>query len=620
MIILSSTDKNLALLRKDFLEYGEFAFDTETTEDHFIRATLRGISFYFPNKDNFYLSYEHDKELLDFVRPYLQTQNVLKIGHEIKYDIHILLNHGVELQGPIYDTKIAYWVLNSEDKPFGLKDLAERKLGEKTITYKQVDKKDIQKFGEYGKQDARFTYQLYLLSKQELKKARLLEYYNTFEMEVLRVWVDIERKGVALDIPKLGKLKEQYLQRLEELEKQFVRNMFGNRPARLVVPVTKKGVKGEEEQDFNLGSNNHLRTIFYDIKGYPVTEKTETGQPAVNVEAVKQLVQDGVAELRPLLEYRQIEKLLGTYVEPFLTSHNLSSRIYSFYLQHGTATGRASSKTPNIQNVPVGGEGKRVRQCLIADEGCVFVNADFAQLELRVAAHWSNDPKLIANFHNKEDVIDQVCEYVLGVEKEDQTKEKRTIAKAIVYGSLFGAGPGRLAKEAEVDILVARKFLNKYFSFYKQLKGFQLMYPVSVRNNNCEALSLFGRRRRLPILAKSQISTRYRGYGTLLYQDVGDKELEGKIHHAEREALSMRIQGTAADIMKAAMLRCHKAGLDLRVQVHDELLVSCKDDPKEIERTKKLLTECMVNAVNGLRVPLEVKIKVVRQWGEDTEE
>lgn len=617
MVLDKSNPQLESKLLTDLFQFKEWAFDTETTEDTFIKARLRGISFYFPNSNNYYYRYENYPQFLDRLKPFFEANTGLKIGHEIKYDIHILLNHGVKVNGALYDTKLAYWLLDSNRKIIGLKDLGESELGEKVVHYTEAIKGTDEEFAEYAKQDARLTYKLYLKSIEQLKATRMLEYYNGFEIPTLKMLVDIERRGITLDIKQLEHLRDTYTQRLDELHDQFLANMFeeydGTKLPILEVESTKGGRKFTEGVEFNIQSNRHLATLFYEEKGYPVLSKTESGSPATHEGALKQLLLQGHKEVRPLLEYKELTKLLTTYIEPLLTDHNNNGKVYPYYVQTGTATGRFASKTPNIQNIPIKtASGKDVRKCLVADKGYVFLDADFGQLELRIAAHWSQDEALLKAFNNGVDVIDIICETVLGVKKIDQTKEKRVLAKAIAYGTLFGAGPKRLADEAGVDIKVASAFLRKYFAVHKRLKMFQLYYPLKARQNDCYATSLFGRRRLLKELGQGRVIRFDPRWRSLL---VGEGEEEWKIHAAEREALSMRVQGTAADIMKSAMLKVHKEGLDIRAQIHDELLVHCP--VKGIERQSAVLKLCMEKAVEGLSVPLVANIKVVNSWGED---
>ena len=601
-------------------KYTTWAFDTETTEDHFIVAELLGISFYFPDGYNVYYNYINEPDGLEKLKPFFESAVGLKIGHEIKYDIHILKNVGVEVNGQIYDTKVAYWLLDASDKPFGLKDLGKRKLGVEVVKYSEAREMDEAGFAEYAKQDARLTYKLYELSVSSLKQIGKLEYYFRFEMAILRMLVDIERKGIQIDVKQLKYLEQTFMQQLDELYTEFLHNMFepcNENLYMITVESFRNGKVIEETVPFNINSGRHLATLFYKIKNYPLVSKTEKGNPATHEGAIKQLVKLGYTDIVPLLKFKELTKLVSTYIQPFLTTHNFEGRVYPFYLQHGTATGRFSGKEPNPQNIPIKtSAGKEVRKCLTADEGHVFLDADFGQLELRIAAHWSQDPVLMNAFKNGVDVIDIICETVLGIKKEDQTKEKRVLAKAIAYGTLFGAGPKRLAEEAGIDVKKASSFLRKYFLVHKRLKMFQLYYPLTARQNDCYATTLYGRRRKLPMLASGQPVRFDPTWRSLL--KTNDKENEWMIHAAEREALSVRIQGTAADIMKSAMLKAHNLGLDIRAQIHDELLVQCRE--RNVKEQSMQLKECMEQAVSTLSVPLVANIKVVRSWGQDLEE
>ena len=591
--------------------YDKWAWDTETTEEHYIVAKLRGISFYFPDGYNAYYNYEDDQSLLPKLVEFFSSESTLKIGHEIKYDIHILNNLGIEVKGSIYDTKIAYWLLDPAEKEIGLKSLSRKHLGIEMVDYKDVDKENKKEFEEYAKRDARTTYLLYELSLKQLQNKGLLQYYYNTEMKFLKVLKDIERRGLCLNLERLEALRSSYQLELDNLKIDFLRSMFTSPEPQIEVDTIKKGQKIRKTVAFNFDSTSHMAQLLYGVKGYKCPEETETGRRSVSHSAIKTLVKDGVKEVEPLLQYRRLEKIVGTYIEPFLGEHNQNGKLHTFYKQHGTATGRLSGKAPNTQNIPVKTkEGRAVRECIIPSPGHVFLDSDFAQVELRIATHWSQEERLMRAFEEGRDPIDEVQSQLFG--NIEKTKEARTITKAIVYGTLFGAGYRRLAEEANILPEKAKTFLTKYYRAFPALRKFQLVYPLTVKRNDGIATTLFKRPRYFKVLEEARVSKGYTYY-SLLQPGDSTKEGNSKLHEAERNCLSFRIQGSASDIMKQAMLLADQAGLRVVAQVHDELLVECPID--KVEEQKATLERCMINSVKSLSVPLKVNIKVLDKWG-----
>ena len=599
-------------LLTNLYKYSTWAFDTETTEEHFIKAKLRGISFYFQNGDNFYYNYEKDKTFLEKLKPFFESDQGIKIGHELKYDMHILKNTGIEVNGQIYDTKVAYWLIDCGNRDLGLKQLTPKELGIEMVEYKNIDKANEKEFEEYAKLDAKVTFMLYQKSNQILEKQGMLDYFYNTEMEFLRVLLKMERKGIALNLLELQRLEKNFTERLVEYEHRFMEMMFPEEDLdfipKLEVDSIRQGCPVKELVEFNIQSGRHLATLFYKIKQYPIVAYTDRGSPAVHEGAISELVSKGYRELVPLLKYKGLQKLLTTYIKPFLEEHNHNGRIYPFYKQHGTVTGRLSGKAPNPQNIPdKSEEGQAVRACLVPTKGYQFIDSDFSQLELRIAAHWSGDRNLIQAFNSGKDVIDAVEEQMF--DGAERTKESRTLTKAGVYGSLYLGGPRRLSEEMGVEMDRAKKWLYKYYRIYKDLRKFQLTYPLSVRNNKGLATTLFKRQRLFLELTESKIAPQSNFY-SLLTPKIYTKDSNYLLHKSERDCLSFRVQGTASDIMKQAMILADRSGIKMVAQVHDELLVET-DNP---ERDMPILERCMKDAVRTLRVPLEVKSRIINKW------
>ena len=622
MIISKDNRQSISLVVKDLMTSDKFAWDTETTEDIFIKAQLRGISFYFPNGNNYYVATETDDTLLSTLAPYFESSTGLKIGHELKYDIHILANKGIQVNGKIFDTKVAFWAYDGSERDLGLKQLTPKYLGFQMKEYKEVDNQNLEEFGAYAKDDAKYTYKLYEYIFPKLQEENLVKYYEQIEMPFLRTLLKMERKGIRLDIPRLQELKQQYETEMGNCKGRFLLAMFKTlEPQKITVPAIENGLPVERTVDFNFDSNHQLGHLLFKVRDYRVINKTESGKPSVDEGTLSTLVSEGRRELNPLLEYKKYKKLLTTYIDPFLTEHNVNGRIYPWYKQTGTMNGRLSGKQPNPQNIPIKDpRGQEVRKCFIPDDNCVFVDADYGQLELRVAAYWTKDWRLIKAFKDGVDVIDRVCEEVLGIKKEQQTKEIRTVTKAVVYGTLYGAGPRKLSIEAGIDYQEAKEFLMKYFKVYREMKKYQLIYPVNVRKNNGVSKTILGRRRYFPISQETEVMTGFNFYSLLkpkLTKAVPPevlKELEGKVHAFEREALSHKIQGTASDLMKLAMLYADREGLDVRIQVHDQIVVNCTKDCTDMYKSK--VRQVMEKCYPKFDIPLVANIKVKTCWEE----
>jgi DNA polymerase-1 len=586
----------LSTLLNKLAKAERFAFDTETTSLDPHAAKLVGLSFSVVPGEAWYIPVGHSylgvpdqlpaEEVLEALRPIFVCSEKLKIGQNLKYDLIVLQGAGVHVAGPLYDTMLASYLTNPASKTHGLDKLAAELLGYRTITYSEVagsgkkqvgfDEVEVSKATEYAAEDADITLRLY-----EKLQPLLVEYeqealFSEVEMALLPVLVDMEQTGIRIAPELLHSLSKEMSQKLAELETQ-IHQIAGTA--------------------FNVGSPKQLGEILFEKLGLPRGKKTKTGW-STDVEVLRKLADEHEVAAR-ILDYRSLAKLKGTYTDalPKLISPE-TGRIHTSFNQAVTATGRLSSSEPNLQNIPIRTEeGRRIREAFVPSEGNLLLSADYSQVELRILAHLADVPALKESFARGEDIHQRTASEVFGISPETVSAEQRRRAKAINFGVIYGMGAFGLAKQLNIGRREAQVFIDTYFQRYPGIRKFMDARIEEARA--CQYVrTLLGRRCAIP--------------------DINSKN--GAIRgFAERNAINYPVQGSAADIIKLAMVniycRLDKEQLDgkLVLQVHDELVF---DVPRqEVEVIKALVKEEMEGAVK-LSVPLVVEINCGDNWSE----
>lgn len=576
-----------------------FAFDTETTSVDAQQAKLVGMSFAIEPGEAAYLPLAHSymgapaqlpfDEALERMRPVLENPDILKVCQNGKYDINVLHHHGINLQGVRHDSMLASYVLNSTASRHDMDSLASHYLGRRTTPFTEIagkgakqltfDQLELSVAGHYAAEDADITLQLHQNLQAQLQQIpTLADVYQSIEMPLMPVLARIERTGALVDAGLLGRQSQELGDKLTGLERQAF-ELAG--------------------QPFNLASPKQLGEILYDKLGLPVLAKTAKGQPSTAEAVLAQLADEGHELPVLLMEYRSLSKLKSTYTDRLPEQINpRTGRIHTSYHQAVTATGRLSSSDPNLQNIPVRtAEGRRIRQAFIAPPEHVLVSADYSQIELRIMAHLAQDPGLLEAFRNDRDVHKATAAEVFGVPLEDVTSDQRRNAKAINFGLIYGMSAHGLAKQIGTDRTQAQAYIDRYFVRYPGV----LDYMERTRKQASElgyVETLFGRRLYLPqIRAKNPMLRRA----------------------AERTAINAPMQGTAADIIKRAMIEVdawlQASGLRAQVvmQVHDELVLEVHRD--DVQALKDGLLPRM-SAAAELDVPLVVEAGVGDNWDE----
>ncbi|MGE3320406.1 MAG: DNA polymerase I [Candidatus Berkiella sp.] len=571
----------LALLAKA----KSFALATHTQHGD-LTSELVGISLAIEEGRGVYIPLAHDvlagKQLardavLLQLLPILENPMIGKIGHDIKTDLHVLARYGLFVQNVTQDTMLEAYVLNSiasNSNPFQEAYEAVVGKGAKSIGFAEAD---LSAATDYAAKKVDVTLALNRERLAQLSETpSLLTVYQQIELPLVKVLFQMEEYGVIIDADKLTAQSEEIATTLAELEeKAFI-------------------LAGEE---FNLGSPKQLQAIFYEKLQLPILERTPTGAPSTAESVLQELSHD--YELPQLiLQHRTLSKLKSTYTDKLpLLINPITKRIHTSYHQAVTATGRLSSTDPNLQNIPIRTEeGRRIRQAFIPKQGYVFISADYSQIELRIMAHLSKDPGLLKAFNSNEDIHKFTASQVLGVPLEEVTFEQRRSAKAINFGLIYGMSAFGLAKQLEVDRGAAAEYMEQYFKRYPGVKA----YMENTRKQAEEmgfVETIFGRRLYLP--------------------DIRAKHV-GRKRAAERTAINAPMQGTAADIIKKAMIALHdKLGVQeeikMLLQVHDELVFEVKES--HVEEAKAVIKDLMENTVK-LSVPLVVDVGIGSNWDE----
>ncbi len=574
-----------------------FSFDTETTSLDYMKARIVGVSFAVEEGEAAYVPFAHDyldapeqlteQVVLGGLKALLEDKNKKKIGQNLKYDAHVLANHEIRLRGIAQDTMLESYVLDST-KRHGMDDLALRLLGHSTIHFEDIAGKgvkqltfnqvDLEQAGPYAAEDADITLQLHQkLSVALDKESSLKKIYQEMELPLLSVLFGIERNGVMIDVAMLEQQSRQLAERLNELEQQAY---------------------DEAGETFNLASPKQLGTILFEKLKIPAKKKTKTGQYSTAEEVLHELAIDHVLP-KILLEHRSVSKLKLTYTDKLpLQVNEKTGRVHTSYNQTVAATGRLSSTDPNLQNIPIRSEeGRRIRQAFIAPEGYKMLAADYSQVELRIMAHLSEDENLLKAFADGIDVHRATAAEVFAVPLAAVETEQRRAAKAINFGLIYGMSAFGLAKQLDIGRYEAQDYIDAYFARYPGVKAYMDKTREQARDKGYVE-TVFGRRLYLP-----EINARN-----------GQRR-----QYAERTAINAPMQGTAADIIKRAMIAVDAAllasKLDAKVvmQVHDELVLEVRET--DIEALTNLLRVEMEQAAT-LKVPLVVDIGIGDNWDE----
>ena len=570
------------------------AVDTETTSLDEMRAEIVGISFSVKPGEAAYIPLTHDypdapvqlprDEVLAKLKPWLENGSKKKLGQHVKYDRHVFANHGIEVQGYAHDTMLQSYVLEVH-KPHGLASLALRHLGRNGISYEDLCGKgvhqikfnqvDIAKAAEYSCEDSDQTLDVHLALWPQLQANDRLRAVYELEIASSEALYRIERNGVLIDAPMLATQSHELGQRMMQLE------------------VEAHALAG---QPFNLSSPKQIGDIFFTKLGLPVVKKTATGAPSTDEEVLEKLAEDFPLPAK-ILEHRGLAKLKGTYTDKLAQlALPRTGRVHTHYAQAVAVTGRLSSNDPNLQNIPIRtAEGRRVREAFVAAPGCVIASADYSQIELRIMAHISGDESLLKAFHAGLDVHRATASEVFGVPVEQVSSEQRRYAKTINFGLIYGMSAYGLARSLSIDNTAAKNFVEKYFARYPGVKQY---------------------------MDETRLSAKSKGYvetvmGRRLYLSEINSPNGPRRAGAERAAINAPMQGTAADLIKLAMVAVQKALDDQQrvtkmiMQVHDELVFEVP--LAEVDWLKVEIPRLMAGAAE-LKVPLLAEVGVGPNW------
>ncbi|MEG2565115.1 MAG: DNA polymerase I [Acinetobacter sp.] len=571
-----------------------FAFDTETTSLDYRIAQIVGFSVAFDAQDAYYVPLAHDYEgapeqlnrevILAQIKPILEDESVKKIGHHLKYDAHVLENHGIHLAGWYFDTMLASYVLNSVATRHGMDDVARLYLSHLTTTYEQVAGKGakqktfnqipLETAAHYAAEDAHVTYRLYeVLSGKLQAHPELVNILHNIEVPVARVLTQMEENGIELDLAFLDQLGGEFANTMQDLENHIME------------------IAGES---FNVSSPKQVGEVLFEKLGLKGGKKTTTGQYSTS-ESVLEKIEHPIAQL--ILEYRGLSKLKSTYTDGLCKQANPDThRVHTSYHQALTATGRLSSTDPNLQNIPIRAEiGRQIRKAFVAPEGRVLLAADYSQIELRLMAHLSQDEALLDAFIHGQDVHRRTAAEVLGIPLEEVTNDQRRQAKAVNFGLLYGMSEFGLIRQLGFTRQESQDYIKQYFHRYPGIYEYmQRTRQVALEQGFVE--TLLGRRLYTPDIDARNMMVR---------------------KAAERAAINAPLQGSAADIIKMAMIEVDKMlpkdQAKMLLQVHDELVFEVDEDIAD-ELAPKLAE--VMQSVLQISVPLVVEVGKGKNWDE----
>ncbi|MBI4970477.1 MAG: DNA polymerase I [Candidatus Omnitrophica bacterium] len=595
---LVDTKKKLAELIEKLESAKKFSFDTETTSSDAMIASLVGLSFSFKEKEAYYIPCSHTEhegkgldrgEVLEVLRPVLENEKLRKFGQNIKYDWMVLKRHGIQVRGLDFDTMIASYLINPAKAQHNLDDISLEYLNVKKITTKSLlgegkkavtmDKVPLEQVAEYAAEDADCVFRLEKKLRPILEDHSLVKLFEETEMPLLEVLARMEMNGVKLDCEFLGKLSAR-------LEKDL---------AGLTQKIYK--IAGEE---FNINSTKQLAEILFEKLKLPTVKKTKTGF-STDVSVLEKLAETHEVP-KLLLEYREKNKLKSTYVDALPEMADAEGLIHTSFNQTVTATGRLSSSDPNLQNIPIKSElGREIRKAFVPrSKKCNIISADYSQIELRLLAHFSEDPNLSKAFREGLDVHKYTASLLYGVKEDAVTREMRYAAKTVNFSIIYGKTPFGLSKDLGISIGEADLFIQNYFKRYSHVKEYLESQKEMARAKGY-VTTLLGRRAYFPEIKSSNVMMR---------------------QFAERAAINAPLQGSAADLVKLAMLAIDRDLIEKKMttlmilQVHDELVFDAPE--AELDSVSELIKNRMEHAVK-LRVPLEIGLKIGHSWYEGDE-
>lgn len=601
--IVVDTPESLAALVEALAAAEQIAFDTETTALDTITAHLVGISLAVNETEGYYIPVGHVtpdtrqlplQTVMDAIRPALTDPRKPKIGHNAAFDLVIMRRHGIDVAPIGFDPMIAEAVVNPESRNKGLKSLAFNRLGVEMTPIDELigkgksqitmDQVEIERAAPYAAADAVMTFRLAPILRADLEQKKLWMLYRELEVPLIPVLASMQMTGVRLDLPYLRELSVEFEKRLDEIRTDI---------------YTQAG------QTFNIGSPKQLNDILFDKLKLPTTGLSKTTHGfTVDAETLENLRDKHPIAAR-LMDWRSLEKLKSTYVDSLQKLVDANERVHTTYNQTGAVTGRLSSDTPNLQNIPIRTEeGRRVRRAFIAREGCQLLSVDYSQIELRILAHYSGDQFMIEAFERDQDIHTATAAAIFNIPYDQVQKEQRYMAKRINFGLLYGMGAFRLSKEIGLSVAGATEFIKTYFARLPKIEQYlEGSKQLAAKQGYLE--TMFGRRRDFSVLQNA------------------DRDRTSSIARAraEREAINMPIQGTNADIIKKAMIelpeRLEANGFQaaLILQVHDELVLEV---PTGEVRAVAAVVQTVMGEAAKLVVPLATEAKVGLNWADMT--
>ncbi len=567
-----------------------FAFDVETDSIDSISATPVGFSFCIKSGEACYIpllaqgkKYFSEEEIKRRFKELFSERSLRFIGQNLKYDYKVLNRWGIKVINIHFDTMVAGWLLDSQFGSYGLNTLAEKYLRYRPIHFDEVVEKGanftsvpLENAVQYAAEDADITFRLYELFKRLLEQRGLTELFFNVEMQLVKVLADMELRGISVKKEVLDEYSSELTAQMKEIEEEVFRKC------------------GEQ---FNINSTKQLQEILFTKRKLNPVRKIKTGYSTDNTVLEELAKEDPVPAL--VLRHRFLAKLKSTYVDALPQLINPSTgKLHTHFIQTGTATGRLSSREPNLQNIPIKtDEGRRIRQAFVPSPGCVFLSADYSQIELVILAHLSGDPVLMEAFKSGKDVHRQTSALIFEMPEEEITSEQRRIAKIINFGIMYGMSAFRLSRELGISRKEGENFIKEYFRKYSKVREF-IEETIKEAEKEGSVRTILGRQRPVP--------------------RINSKNKAEKMA-AERIAVNTPIQGSAADIVKLAMIkidrRLERDGLKTApiLQVHDELIFEVLEE--EVESAKEIIREEMESAVS-LSIPLKVEIEIGNSWGE----
>ena len=587
--------KDFMRLKKSLSRIKEFSLDLETTSINALDAEIVGIAISYNSDEGFYIPLSHETDIdqldlnyvLENLKEILESSKIKKIGQNLKYEILVFKNYSINLGGIYFDTMVASHFLDSSLQSYSLDNLSRRFLDHKMLSYKditKIEKKEIS-FKQvpvdvamsYACEDSDITYKLYCIFKDKLLDKDLLVQFHKNEMPFVSVLANLESNGVFIDSKKLNDISAKFEKKINKIEKTIYKSIG---------------------YEFNINSTLQLRDILFDKLKLKPFKKTKKGEFSTDSESL-QSIEDQHSIVKEILAYRFYSKLKSTYLDslPELINVN-SNRVHTSYNQTGTSTGRLSSSNPNLQNIPIKtDEGKQIRESFSSPkDDSVIISADYSQIELRLLAHFSSDPTMLKSYKNNEDIHLNTASEIFEVPINKITSQQRSLAKTINFGIIYGIGPKRLSLQIDSDIKTAKEYIEKYFSRYSRVKNY-FEDTISFTRENGYIETILNRKRYL--------------------KDINSKNFILRSAN-ERAAINTPIQGSAADVIKLAMININqdkelKNYAKLVIQVHDELVFECKKD--KVDYVSKKVKNYMENSIK-IKVPLKVDINKGQSWSD----